>query len=108
MPKIHAVGKAVTANDKNIEYSVIEYVSDTKVLDSVWPNMHDAEKAQIVGQVAGAVKRLQKVRLDDARVQKLLEQTPFLSDGVQKAFGGPRDGYAQDLHGFLARFVARH
>jgi hypothetical protein len=108
VPKKYAVGKAVTASGKDVEYTVIQYVSDTEVLESVWPDLPDAQKSKLVSAVADAVKRLQKVRFEDARVQQLLQQTPFLDDGSQKAFGGPRDGYSQDLYDFLANFVAKH
>lgn len=58
--------------------------------------------------VADAVKRLQEVRFEDPRVQQLLQQTPFLDDTYERAIGGPRDGYSQDLYDFLTKLVARH
>lgn len=48
-----------------IEYTVIEYVTYTEVLDSVWPGLSDAQKRNLVNAVADAVKRLQKVTLQD-------------------------------------------
>lgn len=35
VPKVYAVGKTVTRSGKNIELTVIQYVADTEVLDSI-------------------------------------------------------------------------
>lgn len=56
VPKVYAVGKAVTSSRKNFEYTVIEYVTGTEVLDSVWPDLPDAQKRRLVTEVTDAVK----------------------------------------------------
>ncbi|KAF2999429.1 hypothetical protein E8E13_007505 [Curvularia kusanoi] len=108
VPQVYAIGKGSTASGKNFEYTVMEYVSNTEVLETVWPDLPDIEKSRLAGEVVQAVKRLQKVRFDDARVQDLFEKAPYQINDELKAIGGPRNGYFQSLYDFLHKFVADH
>lgn len=77
-------------------------------MSSVRPDLLNTQKSRLVEAVANAIERLHKVRFEDKSVQELLQDTPFLEDGSQKAWGGSHDGYSQDMYEFLVRFVAQH
>lgn len=105
--EVYSFGKASTADQRLLEYTITKFIPDTVTLESVWPSLSSAERQSLVNAVVHALGRLQQLKFSDDTVRDLLLNTPYL-DGGEKSIGGPATGYAKDIRDFLTQLVERH
>lgn len=102
VPKTFLVGKAKTSDGFDVQFSVVEFIEGV-VLDKVWHLADTENRKSIVATITFAMGRLYSVSLADEQIQKILHDTPLVSDGLR--VGGPEFGYFEGSTGLVLRII---
>ncbi|KAJ9645997.1 hypothetical protein H2199_003040 [Coniosporium tulheliwenetii] len=111
VPKTFDLGTVTTADGRQLDYSVTQFVAGTTVLESVWQDLDDDQQAALMNSVVDAVTKIQRLKLDDEPVQATLSATAYIFGGldtgtsIQHPLGGPELGYLRDTAAFLAGII---
>ncbi|KAJ9657262.1 hypothetical protein H2201_008243 [Coniosporium apollinis] len=111
VPKTFDLGTVTTADGRQLDYSVTQFVAGTTVLESVWQDLDDDQQAALMNSVVDAVTKIQRLKLDDKPVQATLSATAYIFGGldtgtsIQHPLGGPELGYLRDTAAFLAGII---
>jgi hypothetical protein len=108
VPETLASGKAVTADQRNVDYTVTRFISGTVPLESVWPSLDLANKTLLVDAVVKAVKKLSEFKVSEKRAQSVFSKICTVDAVGDIRIGGPRIGFAEDTRGLITLFVAQH
>jgi hypothetical protein len=108
VPETYRCDRAMTADGRDVEYSVSRFLTGTLTLESVWPSLKPEQKESLVDAVVMAVKQVHQMRRTDPVVKKLLAGTPFIHSDGSVCIGSPRSGYSKDLREFLTHLVDRN
>lgn len=108
VPETYKHGITMTADGRDVEYSVSRFLTGTVTLESVWPSFTPGQKESLVDAVVMAVKQVHQMRRTDPVVKELLAGTPFIHSDGSVCIGSPRSGYSKDLREFLTHLVDRN
>lgn len=108
VPETYKHGITMTADGRDVEYSISRFLTGTVTLESVWPSFTPEQKESLVDAVVKAIKQVHQMRRTDPVVKDLLADTPFVHSDGSVCIGSPRSGYSKDLREFLARLVDRN
>jgi thiamine kinase-like enzyme len=104
---VRHVGSATTGGGHKVQFAVTDFVPDCVTLETIWEDMPDDQKSEIMATLQDALFRLQSLDLSNDFVQQLLEDAGFTSNKTQPV-GGPFFGYCADMRGLLQRLVQNH
>ncbi|KAL1856259.1 hypothetical protein Daus18300_010831 [Diaporthe australafricana] len=107
VPTIFDIHSIQAHDGSKLEYSVMQFLTGTLTLETVWDHMAESQKASISAAVVEAIQQVQKLRLTDTKVQAALTGTAFMDEhGNQKAVvGGPRLGFYSSMSSLLKSIV---
>lgn len=108
VPETYKCDKAMTADGRDVEYSVTRFLTGTVTLESVWPSLKPEQKEALIDAVVMAVKQVHQMRRTDPVVKELLAGTPFIHEDGGVCIGSPRSGYSKNLREFLTHLVDRN
>lgn len=108
VPDTYECSKAMTADGRDVEYTVTKFLTGTVTLESVWPTLKADQKEALVDAVVMAIKQVHQMKRTDPVVKELLAGTPFIHKDGGVCIGGPRNGYSKDLREFLTHLVDRN
>ena len=108
VPETYKCDKAITADGRDVEYTVTKFLTGTVTLDSVWPSLKPEQKEHLIDAVVMAVKEVHEMKRTDPILTELLAGTPFIHEDGGVCIGGPRNGYSKDLREFLNHLVDRN
>ncbi|KAF3002650.1 hypothetical protein E8E13_009380 [Curvularia kusanoi] len=108
VPETYICDKALTADGRDVEYTVSRYLTGTVTLETVWPTLKAQQKESLVDAVVMAIKQVSQMRRTDPVVKELLAGTPFIHKDGGVCIGCPRTGYSKDLREFLTHLVDRN
>ncbi|KAH6643061.1 hypothetical protein C7974DRAFT_461012 [Boeremia exigua] len=107
VPETYQCDKAMTADGRDVEYTVTRFLTGTVPLESVWPSLKPEQKEALIDAVVMAVKQVHQMKRTDPILEELLAGTPFIHEDGGVCIGGPRNGYSKDLREFLTHLVDR-
>lgn len=104
VPSILQVGIATNAQNKELQFCVVEFVEGHAV-DEVWNEMSRDNQGSVITSLAEALEKLQSIRLSDDAVRRIL--SPALGEEGEKilmtaVFGGPSMGFLDNGNALLA------
>jgi hypothetical protein len=108
VPETYVCDKALTADGREVEYTVSRFLTGTLILETVWPSLKVEQKEALIDAVVMAIKKVHQMRRTDPVVKDLLAGTPFIHEDGGVCIGGPRNGYSKDLREFLSHLVERN
>lgn len=108
VPETYKCGKAMSADGRDMEYSVTKFLTGTVTLESVWPSLEPEQKEHLIDAVVTAVKQVHEMKRTDPILTDLLAGTPFIHEDGGVCIGGPKYGYSKDLREFLNHLVDRN
>jgi hypothetical protein len=108
VPETLASGKAVTAYQRDVDYTVTRFIPGTVPLESVWPSLDLANKTLLVDAVVEAVRVLSELKVSETRAQNVFSKICTVDAVGDIRIGGPRIGFADDTRGLITLFVAQH
>lgn len=104
----YACDMALTADGRDVEYSVTKYITGAVMLEHIWPSLRVEQKETLMDEVVTAVKQIHQLRNTDPIVKELLANTPFIHSEGGICIGGPRDGYCKNIREFLTHLVEKN
>lgn len=101
---------------REVDYSVMEFLSGTITLDSIWEALDDDQQTSLMDSVIDAVERIQKLEFQSKAAKAILEGTPYISTDAsssggeasattERPLGGPELGYFGEVQALLAGVV---
>ena len=108
VPETYVCDKTMTADGRDIEYTVTKFLTGTVTLESIWPKLNTEQKESLVDAVLMAVKQVHQMKSTDPVVKDLLAGTPFVHEDGGICIGGPRNGFSKDIREFLRHLVERN
>ncbi len=107
-PETYRCDRAVTADGRDVEYSVTKYLTGTVMLEPVWPSLKPTQKETLMDAVLKAGMHTHQLKRNDPVIKELLKGTPFIHEDGGVCIGGPREGYSKDIRGFITHLVERN
>ncbi|KAJ4988822.1 hypothetical protein SVAN01_05629 [Stagonosporopsis vannaccii] len=108
VPETYKCDTAMTADGRDVEYTVTKFLTGTVTLESVWPSLEPGQKEHLIDAVVMAVKQVHEMKRTNPLLKDLLAGTPFIHEDGGVCIGGPRNGYSKTLREFLTHLVDRN
>lgn len=105
---IERCGTTTTADGRDIEFSVTQFIGDAVTLESVWGGLEKEQQVHIITEVLEAVRKLHSIKLLDTCVERILEGTGFSSHSTAALIGGPEIGYFTNIEELLRGIIRSH
>ena len=124
VPAVFQTGTATAEDGRQVEFSVSAFVADAVTLETVWDDLNDDQRSDIMDTVLAAMTKLQALNPADASVQEILKKAGgsgvfFKTTGEEggggvlsnnpnnMAFLGNREiGFFNDVPSLLAGIIA--
>ncbi|KAJ8114076.1 hypothetical protein OPT61_g3955 [Boeremia exigua] len=107
-PEAYKCDKAMTADGRDVEYTVTKFLTGAVILESVWPSLKPEQKESLMDAVVQVGLHIHQLKRTDPAVKELLKDTPFVNEDGNVCIGGPRNGYSKDIREFLTHLVERN
>ena len=86
VPAVFQTGTAIAEDGREVDFSVSALVANAVTLETVWDDLDDAQRSDIMDTVLDAMTKLQRLNLADESVQEILKAGG--SGGLFKTTGG--------------------
>ena len=121
VPAVFQTGTAKAEDGREVDFSVSAFVADAVTLETVWDDLNDDQRSDIMDTMLDAMGKLQALDLADESVQEILRKaggsevfskTTGEEGGVSSnnpnnvALGNREIGFFNDVHDLLAGIIA--
>ncbi|KAH6619751.1 hypothetical protein B0J18DRAFT_434914 [Chaetomium sp. MPI-SDFR-AT-0129] len=112
VPATLAVGSAIDASGRQVEYSITPFLDGTTVLEEVWAGLDQHNQRSLVEAIVVAMRKLQEVPVQSPDVRQILQRhgkTTAESQPSSKAafVGGPDAGFHSGVKQLLEAFLGQ-